>query len=135
MSDNSPLPIAILQTLLVPAVAVVGTWIASQQLWIAGEKARYDAFDRRWERRFAVYEATRQFLEDVCGDISEEKICRYGLCTLESKFLFDQTMYDYLREILSRVTVWHHAKNKADQEIRRHTKPKRRHMRLYRIIC
>ncbi len=124
MSDNSALPIAVLQALLVPAVAVVGTWIASQQLWIAREKARYDAFDRRWERRFAVYEATRQFLGDVFDDMSEEKIRLYGLIALETKFLFDDKMYDYLREVLSRVTLWHNAKNKAALE--RHDEDARR---------
>ena len=75
MSDNSLLPVAILQALVIPAIAAVGTWIASQQLHIAREKARYDAFDRRWERRFAVYEATRKFFGDVYEEgLSEEKI-------------------------------------------------------------
>ena len=38
---------------------MVGLWIAARQMLIADERLKYDAFDRRYEKRVALYEATR----------------------------------------------------------------------------
>lgn len=122
MSSMSQLPpwVSYVQAFGVPIVlaviAVFGAWIAACQMWIARERLRLDAFDRVYNRRVAIYEATRKFLGDVFDNMSKEKISAYGLCTLDAEFLFNENMYDYLREILSRVTIWHHAKTKGEQE-------------------
>lgn len=99
-------------------IALLGAGIAACQMWIAREKLRLDAFDRVYDRRVAIYEATRKFLGDVFDDtgISEEKIRAYGFFTLDAEFLFDDDMNNYLREILSHVAIWYHAKNKEKLE-------------------
>jgi hypothetical protein len=55
--------VSYLQALPVPlvaaAIALFGAWVAACQMWIAREKLRIDAFDRQYNRRVAVYEATR----------------------------------------------------------------------------
>jgi hypothetical protein len=83
---------------------------------IAEERLQYDVFDRRYERRVALYEATRAFVAKVFErHISEENIRAYGLFALDAQFLFDDEMYRYLQEIRQRVTAWHHAETSANQ--------------------
>jgi len=61
-------------------IALVGVWIAARQMLIADEKLRLGAFDRQYEKRFAVYEATRKILGNVyLGNISEAEIRAYAL--------------------------------------------------------
>ena len=122
-----PLWVSYVQAFGVPSVLAViaafGAWIGACQMWIARERLRLDAFDRVYNRRaVAIYEATRKFLGDVFNDMSEEKIRAYGLCTLDAEFLFDENMYNYLREVLSYVTEWHHAKTKGNAETSEETK-------------
>jgi len=69
-------------------------------MMIANEKLQLDSFDRQYERRVAVYEATRGILEQVFrGKITEADTRIYGLRALDAQFLFDEKMYKYLREV------------------------------------
>ena len=82
----------------------------------AEERLQYDVFDRRYERRVALYEATRAFLAKVFErHISDEEIRAYGLFARDAQFLFDEGMYRYLQEIRQRAAAWHHTKTSADQ--------------------
>jgi hypothetical protein len=74
-------------------IAVLGVWIAARQAVIADDRLRLDTFERQYERRIAVYEATRKILEDV-GNISEDDIKKYGLMMLSAEFLFDDKTLD-----------------------------------------
>jgi hypothetical protein len=66
-------------------IAAGGTWIALRQMLIANEKLQFDAFHRQYERRVAVYEATREFLASAFhGNISEDALRAYRLHTLEA---------------------------------------------------
>jgi hypothetical protein len=119
MPQCSQLPswVSYLQALAVPMIAAVGAWIAAQQMWIARVKLRHDIFYRQYERRLAVYEATRKFLADVfLEQISEDEIRVYGLCTLDAQFLFDENLYGYLKEIRDRVAAWNDAKSHTENE-------------------
>jgi hypothetical protein len=114
-SPQLPIWISYSQALAVPIIAVViaafGAWIAARQMVIADEKLKLDAFDRQYDRRVAVYEATRKVLEDVYqNNMSAEQIQVYGLCALDAKFLFDEDLYKYLTEIRHRVAAWNSAK-------------------------
>jgi len=117
MSNASQLPawVSYLQALAVPIIAVFGIWIAARQMVIADERLKLDAFDRQYNRRVAVYEATRKFLAGVFHrTISDDEIRAYGLYTLDAQFLFDDALYKYLRELCQRVTTWNDAKSPAD---------------------
>jgi hypothetical protein len=114
-------PIATILASLV-AVSVTGVFaylqfrITRAQRDIAQDKLKFDAFDRQYERRAAIYEATRTFLRDTyLGNISEVTIMAYGLHALDAKFLFhdDPALHKYLAEIRSRVGMWHDAKISA----------------------
>jgi len=118
MGNITQLPawVSYLQALAVPLIALVGAWIAARQTSIADERLQYDVFDRRYERRVAVYEATRTFLAKVFERrISDDDIKTYGLFALDAKFLFDEGMYRYLHEIRHRVAAWHRAETSANQ--------------------
>ena len=110
--------VSYVQALAVPVflavIAGFGALIAASQMWIAREKLRLDAFDRLYIRRVAIYEATRTFLGAVFNDnISEADIKEYGLKTLDAQFLFDDNLFNYLREVLSRVAQWRKANFEA----------------------
>lgn len=109
------------QVLAVPVVGVViallGALIAASQMWIARQKLRLEAFDRQYNRRVAVYEATRTLLADVFhGNISEAKIRDHGLKTLDAQFLFDENLYKYLNEVRNNVAGWNDADMAAERE-------------------
>jgi hypothetical protein len=107
------------QALAVPLLAVVvaafGVWISRRQERIARDKFVNDEFYRLFEKRFAIYQATREFLAAVfLEDIYEKTIRAYGLTTLDAQFLFDESVHNYLREIAARVRTWHMAKSKSE---------------------
>lgn len=81
---------------------------------IADDKLQLDTFERQYERRFAVYEATRKILGDVFRNISEDDIREYGLSMLSAEFLFDNELWKYLKDIHSRVSIYNHAKSKVE---------------------
>jgi hypothetical protein len=116
-----PAWVSYLQALAVPIIGVfIGAFaglIAARQMWIADEKLRLDTFDKRYDRRVALYEATRKVLGSVFRQtiIPEEELQAYGLYTLDAQFLFDQEMFLYLREILQRILSYNKAKSEIDR--------------------
>jgi hypothetical protein len=93
-----------LQPIAILIVAVVGVWVAARQMVIANDKLQMDKFDRLYARRVAVYEATRKILAQAFGDgVSESDLRIYGLNALDAQFLFDESMYQYLRQIRQRI--------------------------------
>src|SRR5580692_11404829 len=101
-----------INALAVPTIAIVGTLIAAGQMYIAQQKLKYDEFYRQYDKRFAIYEATRKILARVFDeerDLSEDEVRMYGLCTLDAKFLFNDEMAAFLRELHQRVAAWQQA--------------------------
>lgn len=93
--------------------------ITRSQRDIAQDKLALDWFALQYDRRAAVYEATRKFLADVfAGGMSEAAIHAYGLRTLDAKFLFhdDPSLHQYLATIRERVAMWLSAKTSAEAE-------------------
>jgi hypothetical protein len=83
--------------------AVIGTfaaYIAWQQWRTAEKKRNQDLFDRR----FAVFEAARNFLGDIQmhGKPSRKAIRAYVIGTSGAEFLFDDDVHHYLKEIIER---------------------------------
>ena len=119
MSNCSQLPqwVSYLQALGVPFGALVfagfGVWISARQMLIANEKVRLDSFNSQYERRFAVYDATRSILEkSIREKISETDSRIYGLRVLEARFLFDEEMYAYLKQVQERMYALWYAESK-----------------------
>lgn len=105
-----PTWVSYFQALAVPILgAIVGIFtilISRQSARIAHDKLQQEVFDKQWEKRFAVYVATRDFLKGAHNNtISEIDAQTYGLRALEAQFLFDKNMYNYLRELHFHGTV------------------------------
>lgn len=118
-----PLWVLVAQALAIPIfvgfTALFGTWVALRQMVIARKKLQLDEFYRQYDRRFAVYEATREFLASVYRGkdedrISDSEIRAYTLCALSARFLFDENLYKYLHELCFHVTAWNHAASEME---------------------
>jgi hypothetical protein len=119
MSECTQIPswISYLQALAVPVIAFAGVLVAFQQARLAQNNLIHDAFYRRYEKRLALFQATREFLASTFHPgISEEDIRAYGLRALDAKFLFDEPLYQYLHEIRQHVSAWHEADSRAKSE-------------------
>jgi hypothetical protein len=113
--------VSYLQALAVPlvaaAIALFGAWVAASQMWIAREKLRIDVFDRQYNRRVAVYEATRTLLADVFHEtVTEDMLRDFGLKTLDAQFLFDKKVYEFLSEVRNRIAIYVDAEAHALRE-------------------
>jgi hypothetical protein len=103
--------------IVVAAIASVGAWIAALQMLLAHEKLKMEAFDRRYEKRLAVFQATRGILMkayDHHKPLSEDEIKQFGLQALDAEFLFDKTVYDYAREVHFHVGAFCKARRDAN---------------------
>jgi hypothetical protein len=92
-----PLWVQALQALAVPVIAAVGAWVAVQQMVIARVKLQHDLYDRR----YAVFDAVRTFLNEAVGSrvVSPETFRTFALGTADAEFLFDDALAGYLREM------------------------------------
>lgn len=91
---------------LSPIIAVVGGWIAWQQVRINRNKLKLDRFDKR----FAVHEAVVTFAATVAirSKVDETQFQDFIKQTRGTRFLFDKEMQDYvdlLRKNAIRVQV------------------------------
>jgi hypothetical protein len=92
-----PLWVQVLQALAVPVIAAVGAWVAAQQMYLARVKLQHDLYDRR----YAVFEAVRRFLDEAMSNkiVSPETFRSFTLGTSDAEFLFDDRLAEYLREM------------------------------------
>ena len=121
MPGCSQLPqwVSYVQALAVPIFAALvgglGVWIAARQMVIADEKLALDTFERLYDRRFAVYEATREILRTTFqGRFTQADTRSFGLRALDAQFLFDDAMYKYLHELHFHVEAYRVNKEKAN---------------------
>ena len=135
MANNSELPqwVAYLQALSVPVIALIGAWIGARQMLIANEKLKLDAFDRQYERRMEVYEATRSILEKVfSGELAEKDTRSYALHAFAAQFTFDEGMSKYLREVHGNVEGLRSARAMVDSNLSEDERAEyKRQSRLY----
>ncbi|MBR7924600.1 hypothetical protein QZM26_21615 [Burkholderia multivorans] len=82
---------------LAPIIAIVGGWIAWQQVRINRNKLKLDRFDKR----FAVHEAAMTFVAAVCrsSDASVDEMNDFLAKTRGTRFLLSKEIADYLNEI------------------------------------
>lgn len=85
---------AYLAALSTPTIAVLGALIAYRQWRLAQNKLKLDLFDRR----FSVYEASRNLLASVMtsGKAKEDEVIKFMVATREAKWLLNQQVADYL---------------------------------------
>jgi len=91
------------QALLTPVVAILGIYIAWRQWRTAQNRLKLDFFDRRW----AVYEATRNLLGTVTrsGTATHENVRDFVVGTGPARWLFDDELADYLEKEIRQKAV------------------------------
>jgi hypothetical protein len=79
--------------------------IAKQQADLAEMRLKHDIFDRR----FKVYEATRNFLVAIfrAGTVSNEELGEFVRGKETAVFLFDQETVDYLDDLYKQASLLH----------------------------
>lgn len=89
-----------LAALLTPTVAVLGLWLASRQWRTAQNKLKLDLFDRR----FTVFAAANAFLLSIfrSGKAIDDEAHKYLVATREAKWLFDDSIAEYLEKQIYR---------------------------------
>lgn len=82
---------------LSPIIAIIGGWIAWQQVRINRNKLKLDRFDKR----FAVHEAAMTFVARVAtkGNADIEEMNDFIAKTRGTRFLLSKEIADYLDEI------------------------------------
>ena len=91
---------AILTSVLLAVIALIGAWIALQQMLIARAKLNIDLFDRR----FAVYIATRKYIVAMLqhmGGTQEEAVAWWAVAS-SAPFLFDKEITKFIEEVNKR---------------------------------
>src|SRR5437867_5529435 len=78
-------------------IGIALAYIARQQWKTSHNKLKLDLFDRR----FAVYEATRSFVGGITSDMEVEAGALHSFkhATAQTPFLFPQPLVDYLAEL------------------------------------
>jgi uncharacterized ubiquitin-like protein YukD len=89
--------IQILKAALAPVTAVtavVGCWIAIRQY----QSKQLDLQLARYDKRFKVYQALKDFIADVISDpkISSNAVRQFDIATNEASFLFEDDICEYL---------------------------------------
>jgi hypothetical protein len=88
------------QAIALIIISVLGSWIAYKQVKIASAKLNLDLYDRR----FAVFQAVREYLVDVVfGDLSQTSSNKFHLGTADAVFLFDERIALYIEDIGKRI--------------------------------
>lgn len=97
MQLNVSLWVNILAAALTPTIALLGIYIAWQQMQITKTKFNYELFDKRYK----IFEATKNFINLIQnnGSIDDRKIEIFMLKTSDSEFLFDKSVNNYLAEL------------------------------------
>jgi hypothetical protein len=82
---------------LSPIVAVVGGWIAWQQVRINRNKLKLDRFDRRFE----VHEAAMTFAASIVadGDVTVAAFTDFSVKSRGARFLLNEEIADYMKEL------------------------------------
>jgi hypothetical protein len=110
--------------ILLLVIAVIGAWIAFQQMVVARVRLQHDLFDRR----YAVYQAVLSFVVSIIQTAkpSPADFNDLSLKTSAALFFFDEDTADYINEMRQRAAKLLGAKeslgapNQTDEERERH---------------
>lgn len=91
---------SIVISILLALIALIGAWVALQQMLIARTRLNHDLFDRR----FAVYNATRKYIIKMLRDKggSQEDGEEWYAVAITAPFLFDTEISDFLKDVSDR---------------------------------
>lgn len=103
-----------LTALMTPVVAILGLWIAYQQL----KNQRYALRKDLTQQRLVIFNAVRELLEEGLGNPPPpiEAVDRFNLATVGAPFLFGPEVTTYLKELRQKyLEVWGISDQQADE--------------------
>ncbi|KDB05178.1 hypothetical protein U879_03045 [Defluviimonas sp. 20V17] len=97
LSTQLPLWVDYLKAFLTPVIAAFGVGIAWQQWHVS----RGNLKERLFDRRYIVFERTRDFLQGILSDrkLTSASLTNFHIQSQEARFLFDEDFFKYLEEI------------------------------------
>lgn len=97
LPNNEHSWIDILSALLVPAIALLGAYIAYQQYRINKARLRNETY----ERRLSVYKCVQRYLSEILrdGETTYERAAQFSTEASEASFLFDDSVQNKIDEI------------------------------------
>lgn len=89
--------IDILSALLVPAIAVLGIYIAYQQYSVNKQRLRHETY----ERRLAIYKSVQKYLSEIMREANTtfDRALQFNYEASEATFLFDSSVQNKIDEI------------------------------------
>jgi hypothetical protein len=86
--------------LLVPAITIVGVYIAYQQYQVNKSRLRHETY----ERRLAVYKCVQRYLSEILreGKTTYEKALKFYSEASEAAFLFDPAVQEKIEQIYAK---------------------------------
>jgi len=89
--------VTVVLSVLLAFIALIGAWVGFQQMMIARARLNHDLFDRR----FAVYVATRDHIKEMLqyGGGTQENAVAWWAVACRSAFLFDKDLVAHIKEI------------------------------------
>ena len=115
--------VAAFQALSLTIIGLMTWWVAHQQKRINRQqldvneyRIRLDLYDRRW----AVYEATERFMEQVIRNLSPEfeDFSEFSRSTLHAKYLFGNDVNTYMEELRARAASLRKWSQEYDQQVK-----------------
>ena len=120
--DLTEVAVAAFQALSLTIIGLMTWWVAHQQkkinrqqLEVNEHRIRLDLYDRRW----AVYEATERFMDQVIRNLSPEfeDFSEFGRSTRHAKYLFENDVNTYLDELRKRAALLRQWSTEYDRHV------------------
>jgi len=82
---------------LLACIALIGAWVAFQQMMIARARLNHDLF----ERRFAVYITTRNYIKEMLqyNGGTQENAVTWWAVACRAPFLFEKQIVNHIKEV------------------------------------
>jgi hypothetical protein len=106
-----------MQALAITTIGAIAAWFAAwvayQQMKIARDKLQQDFYNRR----YAVFDAARTFLQDieVHGNVPQEALQSYSAAIADAVFLLDEDLSKHLEQIRDRAFKFRNAEARAER--------------------
>ena len=103
--------------LLTPVVAIIGIWIAIQQMKINKTRINHELFDRK----YLMYEATQRFIDSVSQKllIDPDDYHHFYVETKGALFIFNQEIVSYIDKVIDNAINFKEAIASKDDEMER----------------
>jgi hypothetical protein len=97
LTNDLPYWLRVISALALICIPIVGALIAWRQVQIQSVNLKHQLYDRR----FKIYDATRDFLKDILrtAAVNDQAFATFVIATADASFVFDGEIRDFLKTI------------------------------------